>query len=94
MPMHRTQLFLEPEQHEALERQAREQGRSISEVVREYVDAGLARSRLGKEQKLAVLDRLAEFGRRIGPIGGDPVAEMRDERARHLVEVLLQERDR
>lgn len=93
MPLHRTQLFLEPEQHEALGRQAREQGRSISEVVREYVDWGLARSRDEKERRLAVLDKLAEVGRRIGPISGDPVAEMREERAQHLVEVLLQERD-
>lgn len=93
MPMHRTQLFLEPEQHEALERQARQQGRSISEVVREYVDLGLARFRAETERRLAVLDELARFRRRIGPICVDLVAEAREERQRQLGEVLLRERE-
>ncbi len=93
MPLHRTQLFLEPEQHEALERQARQQRRSISEVVREYVDLGLARSRAETERRLAVLDELARFRRRIGPVGVDLVAEAREERQRQLEDVLFQERE-
>ena len=35
--MQRTQLLLEPEQHRALEEIARQEGRSISDVVREMV---------------------------------------------------------
>lgn len=84
MPKHRTQLFLEPEQHEALSRQARQEGKSISEVVREFVDLGLARSRAEIERRLAVLDELARLGAEIGPISGDPIAEVREERDREL----------
>jgi hypothetical protein len=48
MAMHRTQVFLEPEQHAALHRQARQEGRTVSEIVREYVDLGLARRRASR----------------------------------------------
>lgn len=84
MPMHRTQLFLEPEQHEALNRQARLEGRTISEVVREYVDLGLERSRAEIDRRLAALDDLARLGAKIGPVTGDPIAEVRAERERQM----------
>lgn len=84
MAMHRTQLFLEPEQHEALSRKARREGRTISEVVRDYVDEGLARSRAEIDRRLAVLDELARLGAEIGPISGDPIAEVREERDREI----------
>lgn len=84
MPKHRTQLFLEQEQHEALDRQARQQGRTISEIVREYVDLGLERSRAEINRRLAVLDELARLGAEIGPISCDPLAEAREERERQM----------
>lgn len=88
MPKHRTQLFLEPEQHEALDRQARREGRTISEVVREYVEDGLARSRAEIDRRLAALDELARLSAEIGPISGDPIAEVREERDREIEAVL------
>ncbi len=88
MPKHRTQLFLEPEQHEALSHQARQEGRSVSEVVREYVDQGLERSRAEIDRRLRVLDELARLSDEIGPISGDPIAEVREERDREIVAVL------
>lgn len=84
MAMHRTQLFLEQTQHEALDRRARQEGRTISEIVREYVDQGLERSRAEIDRRLSVLDELARLGTAIGPVTGDPIAEAREERERHL----------
>lgn len=49
-------------------------------------------SRAEIERRLAILDELARLGRRIGPIPGDPVAEMREERAEPLVRILLDPR--
>jgi hypothetical protein len=40
--MHRTQILLEDDQYHTLRRRAREQGRSMAELIREFVDAGLA----------------------------------------------------
>ena len=58
MAMHRTHVFLEPEQHAALHRQARQEGRTISEIVREYVDLGLARRRADFHRSICLrLDR-------------------------------------
>ena len=41
--LHRTQLLLEPEQHEALAEIARREGQSISKVVREMIAEQLER---------------------------------------------------
>lgn len=84
MAMHRTRVFLEPEQHAALRRQARQEGRTVSEIVREYVDLGLDRRRAEIDRRLAVLDELARLGAEIGPISGDPIAEAREERDREM----------
>lgn len=88
MAKHRTQLFLEREQHEALDHQARQEGKSISEIVREYVDEGLERSRAEIDRRLRVLDELARLSEEIGPISGDPIAEVREERDREIAAVL------
>jgi hypothetical protein len=40
--MHRTQILLEPEQHHALAEIARNQKRSLSDVVREMLDKQIA----------------------------------------------------
>ena len=42
---HRTQLLLDPEQHQDLEEIARREHRSLSNVVREMLDAQLAERR-------------------------------------------------
>lgn len=43
--MYRTQILLEPEQHKILTEIARQEKRSLSDVVREMVDSQIARRR-------------------------------------------------
>src|SRR5687767_1474701 len=43
VPLHRTQILLEPEQHQALLRIARAENRSMSDVVRDAVEHELKR---------------------------------------------------
>ncbi len=60
--MQRTQLLLEPEQHRALAEIARQEGRSISDVVREMVQRQIEQrresARADRERRLAALDRI------------------------------------
>ena len=93
MPKHRTQLFLEETQYRRLAEMAREQERTISDVVRELVDRGLEDREREKEDKLAALDRLAEIRRsiqeRVGVLPADFLAEIRAEREQQRDEVLF-----
>lgn len=91
MALHRTQLFLDPNQFETLAALARSQRRSISEVVRELLDRAF--EGLGREtrHRLVTLDRLAELGREIGPVQGDPISEVRAERERQREGLLAPE---
>lgn len=52
--MQRTQILLEPEQHKALTEIARQQKRSVSDLIREMLDIQIAR------QKQAALSRAAQ----------------------------------
>ena len=52
--MHRTQILLEPEQHKTLTEIARQEQRSLSDLVREMVDRGIA------ERKQAALSHAAQ----------------------------------
>jgi len=96
--LHRTQLFLERSQYEELARLAERDCRSISQVIREIVDAGLAHRRRGREEKLEVLREISSRRRaleaRYGRYRGDPVADARADRERQIEEVLRGERDR
>ena len=60
--MQRTQILLEPEQHHALTELARVEGRSLSDIVREFVQAQLAlrqRERdLHRQRQLAGLEQI------------------------------------
>lgn len=60
--MQRTQLLLEPEQHRALAEIARQEGRSISDVVREMVQRQIEQrresARADRERRLAALERI------------------------------------
>ncbi len=60
--MQRTQLLLEPEQHRALAEIARQEGRSISDVVREMVQRQIEQrresARADRERRLAALGRI------------------------------------
>ena len=60
--MRRTQLLLEPEQHDALAEIARKEGRSISNVVREMVQRQIEQrretARADLERRLEALQRI------------------------------------
>jgi len=63
--LHRTQLLLEPEQHEGLSEIARREGRSISEVVRGLVQKEIERRNseraLARERGLEAIRRIREI---------------------------------
>ena len=85
---YRAQILLEPEQHRTLAELAEREGRSISDLVRESVQAYLTeREReTQREREQRALDRLAEIRARIqarhGILDVDLVAEVREERDR------------
>ena len=88
--MHRTQLLLEPEQHQALAEIARKDGRSISDLVREMVQRLIEQrretARADLERRLAALERIRRhrdeaIARRGGrPVDVDVVALIRQAR--------------
>lgn len=110
MPLHRTQILLEPDQHQALQRIARAEKRSMSDVVRDAVRKELKRrdddvvDRVAKRlawikagQEIA--DRIAKRrgGKPIEPWPDEIIHQMREERhAEHFAhaEKLMAERRR
>lgn len=62
--LHRTQILLDPKQHQALARLARNEGRSISDLVREIVQQALAQreqqAQATLQRQLAALQRIRE----------------------------------
>ena len=83
--LHRAQLLLESEQHEALAEIAKQEGRSISDLVREIVRRFLS-ERAQETQifsALQAIDRTTEIRTRLldehGIYQGDPQAEIRAE---------------
>lgn len=96
--LQRTQILLEPRQHEALKEMARSEKRSLSEMVRILVQREMElRSQVANEvlrQRLDALERVARHReailerRRGRPIDVDVAAEihrMRDERDDELL---------
>jgi hypothetical protein len=90
MVLHRTQILLKPEQHRALTQIARVKGSSLSEVVREIVQAELDRQRDDNrrrwERRMEVLEGAWERNTRYieehGPLPEfDVVAEIEAGRA-------------
>lgn len=61
MALQRTHILLDPEQKKALEKIAQVQGRSISEIAREYIRDGIERNHQEHtervRQRLAALER-------------------------------------
>lgn len=92
MAMHRTQLFLDEEQHRQLSRLAATRGRTISEIVRGYIERGLEEDERDREERRALLRAMGEERREMerhhGVYPGDPVAEAREERALNFDRVL------
>jgi len=83
--LHRAQLLLESEQHQALAEIAEREGRSISDLVREIVRQHLAERRQQAQQLAAMeaVERLTQIRARLqeehGIYQGDLLAEVRAE---------------
>ena len=83
--LHRAQLLLESEQHQALMEIAKQEGRSISDLVREIVRRHLDERAREAEilTGLQAIDRMTEIRaslrERHGTYQGDPQAEVRAE---------------
>jgi predicted DNA-binding ribbon-helix-helix protein len=83
--LHRAQLLLESEQHQALAEIAEQEGRSISDLVREIVRQHLAERRQQAERlaSLQAIERLTQIRTRLqeehGMYPGEPLAEVRAE---------------
>jgi predicted DNA-binding protein len=81
--LHRAQLLLEPEQHEALAEIAEQEGRSISDLVREIVRQHLAErdEQARRLSALHAIEELSQIRARLqeqrGIYHGDPLAEVR-----------------
>lgn len=62
--MYRTQILLEPEQHQALVEVARREGRSVSDVVRGYVQDALEESQASQDvawaRRMEAIERLIQ----------------------------------
>lgn len=88
MAPHRSRVLLEKGQHDALDRLARQTHRSVSDLVREFVDLGLRAQAHGKDRALhalAALDRIrSDVEREHSTLNLDPVAEARADRERQL----------
>jgi Arc/MetJ-type ribon-helix-helix transcriptional regulator len=83
--LHRAQLLLESEQHEALVEIAELEGRSVSDLVREIVRRHLAEraQQIQQQGALQAIERLTQIRAKLreehGVIQGDPLAEVRAE---------------
>ncbi len=83
--LHRAQLLLESEQHEALAEIAQREGRSISDLVREIIRQHLVErdKEARKLRELEAIERLTQIRARLreehGIYQGDPLAEVRAE---------------
>lgn len=85
MPLRRTQIYLEPSQHDALKRQARASDMSLAQLLRQIVSEHLSDGvpRFTKDEYMSIVD--------LGESGRDDVAENHDE---HLAEILSDEHPR
>lgn len=90
MARHRTQLLLDPPQHESLVRIAAQQERSVSDLVRQFVDWGLERIAADRDRRLAALGEVAALRRQLearhGVDQGDPIRDAREARERQIEE--------
>jgi hypothetical protein len=84
--LHRAQLLLAPEQHQALAEIARREGRSISDLVREIIQRDLAEREQAtwKRRETQAIEELARIRETLrethGDYPGNLVAEVRAER--------------
>ena len=90
----RTQLLLEPEQHQALAEIARQEGRSISDLVRVILREHLIERdhEARKQQEMQSLEGLTQIRERLqqqyGVYQGDLLAKVRAEREEEQARVV------
>ena len=80
--LYRTQILLEPEQHRMLTEIARKEGRSISEVTRRAIRAGLLAIQNQDEvwqKRVEALAALRQIREGSQPYPGDLINESREE---------------
>ena len=63
--LQRVNLLLEKRQREALEKLARQRNRSVSDLVREYIAAGLKEDNSQQRERLVALEHARELRARI-----------------------------
>lgn len=68
--MHRTQISLEADQYKRLREESRRRGVSLSQILRELIDAGLCRAKPSRGKRADPLARItgiaAGTGERVG----------------------------
>lgn len=69
--MHRTQIMLEPEQHAALRELARRSGKSMGQLIREFVEFGLEQRLPKRRDGQNPLKRLQGFIAKADTTGRD-----------------------
>ncbi len=90
--LQRVNLMLERRQREELERIARKKGRSVSDLVREYVTQGIQNENTPQQERLEALENARTLTKRVlKRRGGKPVSDaaemidqMREERGNEL----------
>jgi len=91
--LQRVNLMLERRQREALERIARKKGRSVSDLVREYVTQGIESENVPQQERLEALKNARVLTKRVlKRRGGKPLSDavevinqMREERGDELL---------
>jgi len=91
--LQRVNLMLERRQREALERIARKKGRSVSDLVREYVTQGIESENTSQQERLEALENARVLTKRVlKRRNGRPVSDavevihqMREERGDELL---------
>ncbi|MDO9128642.1 MAG: hypothetical protein Q8N45_10155 [Anaerolineales bacterium] len=91
--LQRVNLLLERRQREALERLARQKGRSVSDLVRTYVTMGLSEENSPRAERMQALENARALKQRIlERRGGKPVTDsveiiqqIREERMNELL---------
>jgi predicted DNA-binding protein len=85
--MHRTNIYLDDEQCEMLDRVAAEEGRSRSEVIRALIERGLGGGDSVVEEDLLAIEQSFAVLRDL-----EPVVRDRDARSEHLDRIWRQTR--
>ena len=81
MKQTRVQILLEPRQHKALKKAARQANKSMSELIRQITDEYLSRNASEQEEEmLQALKNLKQIRERQLLYEGNPVSEARQER--------------